>query len=276
MDDRRFDALTRGLAFAGNRRRVLKGLLGLGGTLAVTSLERAEAARRPTPTPRPVHCPGQQTWNGSACECPEGFENCGPDCCASGISECCDNACCFGSCYGEELCCQEGTIFCGGECRPGECGSDSDCPEGSICDPSTYSCVCTPNCDGKTCGDNGCGGQCGSCPDGQSCQNGVCGCSVGFLCTDGACHACCEGANCATFYGGDTECWACVSGTCAYYGGFCSSGTCGTSSADVIGHCVECGKSGPLSPDACNAEVPCCAGYTCDFKFGDTGLCRTL
>jgi hypothetical protein len=31
-----------------------------------------------------------------------------------------------------------------------------------------------PNCTGKNCGDDGCGGSCGSCSGGETCQNGVC------------------------------------------------------------------------------------------------------
>ena len=35
--------------------------------------------------------------------------------------------------------------------------------------------VCTPACDGKTCGDDGCGGSCGACPPGQQCgDDGQC------------------------------------------------------------------------------------------------------
>ena len=49
----------------------------------------------------------------TGCCCPLGFEKCGPDCCTAGSipapqpghSECCDQACCIGTCYGEELCC---------------------------------------------------------------------------------------------------------------------------------------------------------------------------
>ncbi|MCX6749917.1 MAG: hypothetical protein NTZ83_00500, partial [Candidatus Pacearchaeota archaeon] len=34
---------------------------------------------------------------------------------------------------------------------------------------------CTPNCAGKQCGNNGCGGSCGTCPTGQICSGaGVC------------------------------------------------------------------------------------------------------
>ena len=64
MDDRRFDSLVKSLAGGASRRAVLKGLLGLGGAAAVggTLLEGpAEAARRPTPTPTPLRCPGNQT-----------------------------------------------------------------------------------------------------------------------------------------------------------------------------------------------------------------------
>jgi len=34
--------------------------------------------------------------------------------------------------------------------------------------------VCTPACDGKQCGDNGCGGTCGACDDGWNCVRGTC------------------------------------------------------------------------------------------------------
>jgi hypothetical protein len=33
---------------------------------------------------------------------------------------------------------------------------------------------CLPNCTGKECGDDGCGGSCGDCPEGYYCDNGVC------------------------------------------------------------------------------------------------------
>lgn len=38
------------------------------------------------------------------------------------------------------------------------------------------SCVaqCTPNCAGKVCGDDGCGGSCGTCPTGQTCSSNQC------------------------------------------------------------------------------------------------------
>jgi len=33
---------------------------------------------------------------------------------------------------------------------------------------------CVPNCAGKHCGDDGCGGECGSCSTGKRCENGIC------------------------------------------------------------------------------------------------------
>lgn len=35
---------------------------------------------------------------------------------------------------------------------------------------------CVPNCTGKVCGSNGCGGSCGTCPDGFTCTGGDCIC----------------------------------------------------------------------------------------------------
>jgi len=47
------------------------------------------------------------------------------------------------------------------------CGQCSGANE--VCDEINGVCNCTPNCDGKVCGDNGCGGSCGSCDPGFSC-----------------------------------------------------------------------------------------------------------
>lgn len=145
MEDQRFDALVKAVASGKNRRSLLKGMLGLGAAAVVGTTVReseVDAARRPTPTPKPITCPGNQTWNGSQCVCPSGLDKCGPDCCNTGgsgadYSECCDNACCFGHCYGEELCCAYPRDWCevSGEC----------CPEGWSCCPD-YGCIAPDQC----------------------------------------------------------------------------------------------------------------------------------
>ena len=117
MDDRRFDSLAKAVASGASRRSVLKGILGLGGAALAGGVlldGDTDAARRPTPTPKPVKCPGNQVPVGGVCTCPGTAPyKCGPACCTGQPgdapspthTECCDNACCHGTCYGEELCC---------------------------------------------------------------------------------------------------------------------------------------------------------------------------
>ena len=41
--------------------------------------------------------------------------------------------------------------------------------------PESPDMVCVPQCQGKSCGNDGCGGTCGTCPSGQTCgTNGTC------------------------------------------------------------------------------------------------------
>ncbi len=69
---------------------------------------------------------------------------------------------------------------CDGVCAdlasdPAHCGGCAIvCDFGAACVGGICS-ACTPSCEGRTCGDDGCGGSCGSCGDGQSCNGGVCG-----------------------------------------------------------------------------------------------------
>ena len=171
MDGFRFDLLTRALGQSGNRRAFLRGVLGFGGVAVARSALRdsdAEAARRPAPTQTPVSCPGNQIWNGSACVRPFGSTACGPDCCPDGQSACCDNACCAGQCYGEELCCPTGSTVCQGAacCSAGEvCLSD-----GSCCTPLTCPTGTPDRLYGCGSGSDGCGGtlDC-ACPDNWLC-----------------------------------------------------------------------------------------------------------
>jgi hypothetical protein len=162
MEDRRFDALARALASGSSRRQLLKGVLGLGGVsfgaaaMVSTGTRESEAARRPTPTPRPVKCPGRQVPVDGVCRCPDGYTKCGPDCCPDGKAECCDNACCYGTCYGEELCCPTEHLVCEGECVA-ECCTSLDCPIGWSCDSYTHLCICDPDCFGRVCCYDVCG-----------------------------------------------------------------------------------------------------------------------
>jgi hypothetical protein len=174
MDDRRFDALVRAIGQSGSRRTLIKGALGLGGLAAFGGMARhdlAEAARRPTPTPRPVSCPGQQVPCETGCCCPDGLSKCGGACCPDGAAECCDGACCYGECYGEELCCPTGSAICpDGICCDGRCMDDGTCCpglracDGRACCPEDMHCcrprpgafLCIP--DDMCCNDSECPG----------------------------------------------------------------------------------------------------------------------
>jgi hypothetical protein len=58
----------------------------------------------------------------------------------------------------------------GKQCGPDGCGgSCGSCTPPDICDHN-FQCVCEPQCAGKQCGPDGCGGSCGSCTPPDSCD----------------------------------------------------------------------------------------------------------
>jgi hypothetical protein len=101
---------------------------------------------------------------------------------------------------------------CEPACEGKVCGDDgcggtcADCDPGHVCSDDQSACECVPNCDGKTCGDDGCDGSCGECDEG-SCVAGAC------------CVPDCTDLEC----GGDGCGGSC--GECA--DGICQAGTCG-------------------------------------------------
>lgn len=85
--------------------------------------------------------------------------------------------------------CGHGRIVgCGLSCSGGRtCNvsvSQCQCAPGFIFDGGT--CVCYPNCGGKNCGPDGCGGNCGICSGSDLCVSGTCQ----------ACQPSCQGKNC--------------------------------------------------------------------------------
>jgi len=68
------------------------------------------------------------------------------------------------------------TCTCDGfRCRD-SCGDEGcgTCPEGSYCSSDGRSCICIPQCTGKQCGNDTCGGSCGNCTFEQHCSNYQC------------------------------------------------------------------------------------------------------
>jgi hypothetical protein len=306
MDDRRFDSLVRALAEGKSRRSVLKGFLGLGGAAAVggTLLEGGtDAARRPTPTPTPVRCPGNQTPVNGVCTCPASapFE-CGPDCCTSEAggpptpthSECCDNACCFGTCYGEELCCPTNDRSAGEFPIPPTHKICESAVNGTECCELDAPCCEVDGCCDTVCwaGNAFCCSQEAFCPGGGSVED-ICCVNVGdqlFACCNGGtdarfCYdtsvdgACCTDADC-----GD-PCLVCNAATniceprCDAENEVCCTGLPGPGVC-ITGECCsfdDCGEgraccdaaSGTLCvdqtfcPNSCSAESPCIGCSTC-------------
>ncbi len=112
-------------------------------------------------------------------------------------------------------------------CEPGwECGPDGcggvcgTCPDGESCNNATHMCVpsgqleppqdggfgpngeCLPQCTGKQCGPDGCGGSCGWCGGDDSCQEGACvtvegctpDCAGKMIGVDDGCGGVCSGS----------------------------------------------------------------------------------
>jgi hypothetical protein len=152
---------------------------------------------------------------------------------------------------------------------------------------------CTPDCGGRTCGDDGCGGSCGSCATDRVCGSGVCLCDAaltdcGGSCVDtrsdpnhcGACGASCGGGESCTASacsaappdagctpdctgrscGGDGcggSCGACGPAQLCANGGQC---VCSDSMDACAGACVDL----RIDPDHCGAcDVVCAPGRAC-------------
>ncbi len=219
-----------------------------------------------------------------------------------GTGELCCDGICETECQGDESWILDSCGECGGSvlCEDDEksCYYYKDCyVYHSTLDcvtPGKYQCdpCCTPDCDGKECGDDGCGGSCGSCGSGETCENGIC---VDSIVTVDCASECSTYDNWqCTPEGCDMLGWpytgGCSGGTC-YYGltnsGLCEDGTtcccwnedpcdCGTDTCDDTGcHPPEavCGdgtidageECDPnASPDGCGAGESCSDSCVCE------------
>ncbi|MFC1611552.1 PKD domain-containing protein [Myxococcota bacterium] len=112
----------------------------------------------------------------------------------------------------------------------------------------TVAAACTPDCVGKDCGDDGCGGSCGPCTDPFVCASGSCECPAGL--------AQC-GGNCVDLQASNDHCGECDNACDT--GAVCTLGTCsltcGDTTCDSDENCENCPSDCPTSTD----EV-CCSG----------------
>ncbi|HEY8430844.1 MAG TPA: hypothetical protein VIL20_20835 [Sandaracinaceae bacterium] len=238
-------------------------------------------------------------------DCPDDGSSAAPPAC--GCTPSCDGRSCgddgcggsCGSCPSDRSCSASGTCVCAGgrtdcggacvdtssdEAHCGGCGNA--CASAEQCVSGTCVAVCTPSCDGRSCGDDGCGGSCGSCPAGRTCDaSGQCVCPAGRTecggaCVDtsrdpshcGGCGAACPSGQACT--GGACACVpTCGGRECGDDGCGGSCGTCGDGRVCAGGAC-ECAESLTRCGGECvdvrvderhcgGCGVACAAGETC-------------
>jgi len=150
---------------------------------------------------------------------------------------------------------------CGDDGCGGDCGT---CPEGEACTPQGE--CCTPDCGEKECGGDGCGGDCGACPPEEQCQDGACvegGCQ-GIpwegCCADGTLTYCDQGNLIQQSCGGDPDCGWNAQGV--YY-------DCGTKGGedpdgafplDCLEYCVPDCEDKACGDDGCEGSCGECDG----------------
>ena len=210
-------------------------------------------------------------WCGGSCgSCPDGYE-----CVEAGYGAT--------SCFSQDECpvmCAERNLQCG-PFSPFWEGDDSiicecgDCPGEAVClgygDGESY--CCTPDCDGKECGDDGCGGTCGECPQGQEC--------VADTCKVGECVPNCvvdEGgeeylSECETPDGCGGTCGPCEPDEVCALADYAEIGICFNPDESCPGMCefeeAECGAvwAGFVWPDCecgeCDNEQETCVNNKC-------------
>ena len=125
------------------------------------------------------------------------------------------------------------------------------CPDGEECNPNSGNCERICSCNGRECGDDGCGGSCGECAADQICTpEGYCesicvrSCT-GKQCGDDGCGnpcppGCSEGEVCTD----DGQCVAVPA---------CGDGFCDPASENCENCSLDCGEC-PCEPRACNPD----------------------
>ncbi|MEC9071429.1 MAG: hypothetical protein VX938_03580, partial [Myxococcota bacterium] len=135
----------------------------------------------------------------------------------------------------------------------GPCTRDSECLTGLKCHAP-----CDPSCDGRVCGDDGCGGSCGDCGSGEKCEDGQCIIPAG--CTEPQC----DGKQC-----GDDGCGN-ICGECPSVAPHCDNNIC-TSTCVPVCDGKDCGDDGCGGVcGTCEGDTSCWATQRC-FEPGSCG-----
>jgi hypothetical protein len=171
---------------------------------------------------------------------------------------------------------------CGKACIPRDnCCTNADCDDGETCQSGTCTTTnCIPQCEGRTCGDDGCGGTCGDCGNNEVCDSGTCICvpecapanACGGNGCGGSCGSCAPNQTCT---GTQTTRNECLSGVCTPVTKNCGAG-------QVCFQNACCTKNTPPTcrkqavSDGCGGTFPPNCGanqFCCDAPNGDL-ICR--
>lgn len=184
------------------------------------------------------------------------------------IGTICEGVLCTSDCVGECQICDLGSASC--------INSDSKCDAiygpGYYCNAGTCALTCDPvaNCQGKTCGDDGCGtgGTCGSC----SGDCGTCNESIGQCEPDSRCTADCKTCSIDGSIGictggclGGSSCSQCdsISGNCYDNTCYTNCQTCNMTTGSCEGGCPGCQSCGGSGPDSCYDNSMNCSSMDC-------------
>ena len=126
--------------------------------------------------------------------------------------------------------------------------------------------VCEPDCTGKVCGDDGCGGSCGTCSGDKLCVNGACQAQGLTSCNglDTWSYSSCQGLD----FIGCCDAWGRVlwcDNNKLYCIDCATIPSCGWDSKDGFYDCLTPGGSDPSGqyPKTCPCIPPCPSGYSC-------------
>jgi len=151
------------------------------------------------------------------------------------------------------------------------------CPGGTACiDGECVGTTCVPDCNGKDCGEDGCGGVCGTCNAGETCTaSGIC---QGSVCTPNCAGKSCGDDGCGGFCGECQPDYSCnANGQCEFQGCTpdCSGKECGSDGCG--GSCGNCPNGWSCQGNTCieSACTPDCSGKNCgdDGCGGSCGSC---
>ena len=164
--------------------------------------------------------------------------------------------------------CGAGYYACSSGCCPidpgGGSGTHGTCSCGVNASGACKSCGgCTPNCSGKSCGDDGCGGGCGVCPSGFMCSNFSCICAPN-----------CNGRLCGSNTCNTASCGTCPSGyACTNYQCVCTPVDGGWSAWSAWGACVGCNQTRTRT---CTNPAPNTCGAACVGSATESQVCGVV